>query len=80
MTDRDRDLDGDEDRRDLGDRGREHEGKGMAKQVAGKVQEGVGKLTGDRSAEAEGKAKQARGKVERKAGSTEQKIDDALNP
>lgn len=67
-----------DDRKDLGDRGRQHEGKGMADQVSGKIQEGLGKLTGDREREAEGKAKQAKGDLERKAGNAEQKIDDAI--
>jgi uncharacterized protein YjbJ (UPF0337 family) len=63
----------------LGDHGREHEGKGIADQIGGKVQEGIGKLTGDKSKEAEGKARQVQGDLERKAGTAEQKIDDVVN-
>jgi uncharacterized protein YjbJ (UPF0337 family) len=37
---------------------------GAAKNIGGKVQEGVGSLTGDRSREAKGKAKQVEGAVQ----------------
>jgi uncharacterized protein YjbJ (UPF0337 family) len=67
----------DQDRKDMGDHGREHEGKGMIDKVAGKVQEGVGKLTGDRSEEAKGKLRQGQGSLESAVGSAEQKLDDA---
>jgi len=68
----------DEKPKDLGDHGRDHEGKGIADQVGGKIQEGVGKLTGDKAKEAQGKAQQAQGDLERKVGNAEQKVDDTL--
>ncbi len=67
-----------QDPQDLGQQGREHEGKVIADQVTGKIQEGIGKLTGDKAKEAEGKARQTGGTIERKAGDAEQKIDDTL--
>ena len=72
----DRDMDQD---RDLGTRGDENEAKGGMKNLGGKVQEGVGKLTGDRSMEAKGKMKQAEGNVQKGVGSTERNVDDALD-
>jgi uncharacterized protein YjbJ (UPF0337 family) len=62
----------------LGAHGREHEGKGIGDQIGGKIEEGIGKLTGDKGKEAEGKARQVQGDLERKAGTAEQKIDDTL--
>jgi uncharacterized protein YjbJ (UPF0337 family) len=41
----------------------EDRAKATAKDVEGKLQEGVGKLTGDREAQAKGKAKQAESDV-----------------
>lgn len=41
----------------------EDRAKAAAKDVEGKLQEGAGKLTGDRQAQAEGKAKQAESDV-----------------
>lgn len=69
-----------EPKKDLGDRGREHEGKGIADQVTGKIQEGIGHLTGDKGTQAQGKAKQVQGDLERKGGNAEQKIDDVIKP
>jgi len=42
--------------------------KGAAKKVAGKVQETVGKITGNKTQEAKGLIKQATGTVQKKAG------------
>ena len=38
--------------------------KGTANKVTGKVEEGLGKLTGDRSQQAKGKAKQIHGSAQ----------------
>ena len=38
--------------------------EGSAKNIGGKLKEGVGKLTGDSKTQAEGKADQAEGKVQ----------------
>lgn len=51
--------------------------KGTAKHAAGKVQEGVGKVTGNRSQEAKGLGKQAEGKVQKGIGNAEQGIKNA---
>lgn len=72
----DRDLDLD---RDLGTRGDENEAKGGMKKMGGKLQEGLGKLTGDQSTEAKGKMKQAEGNLQEGLGSAERNVDDALD-
>lgn len=51
--------------------------KGAAKDVAGKVQETVGKATGSASQQAKGLAKQVEGKVQKGVGNVEQASDDA---
>jgi len=52
--------------------------KGTAKDVTGKVQEGVGKATGNREQEAKGEAKQVEGKVQKGVGNLKDKVDDAV--
>ena len=49
--------------------------KGAAKNVAGKVQQKVGELTGNKSQQAKGAAKQVEGKVQKGAGNVEQSFD-----
>ncbi len=51
--------------------------KGAAKNVAGKVQQKVGELTGNKAQQAKGIAKQVEGKVQRGAGNVEQALDKA---
>jgi uncharacterized protein YjbJ (UPF0337 family) len=51
--------------------------KGAAKNVAGKVQQKVGELTGNETQQAKGVAKQVAGKVQRAAGNVEQALDKA---
>jgi uncharacterized protein YjbJ (UPF0337 family) len=51
--------------------------KGAAKNVAGKVQQKVGELTGSKTQQAKGIAKQVEGKVQRGAGNVEQALDKA---
>ncbi|HEV8552301.1 MAG TPA: CsbD family protein [Casimicrobiaceae bacterium] len=51
--------------------------KGAAKNVAGKVQQKVGELTGSKTQQAKGVAKQVEGKVQRGAGNVEQALDKA---
>jgi len=65
--------------RDLGERGSEHQGKGKLDKVTGKVQEGAGKLTGNKDTELKGKMKQGKGNLEEGAGRAESNVDDALN-
>ncbi len=64
----------------LGERGAANQGKGALDNVAGKIQEGIGKATKDRSMQAKGKARQAKGTLQGKAGQAQQKIDDATRP
>jgi uncharacterized protein YjbJ (UPF0337 family) len=51
--------------------------KGAAKNIAGKVQQKVGELTGNKIRQAKGLAKQMEGKVQTGAGNVEQALDKA---
>jgi len=48
--------------------------KGAAKNVAGKVQQKVGELTGSKAQQVKGAAKQVEGKVQQGAGNVEQSL------
>ncbi|MGB7481204.1 MAG: CsbD family protein [Burkholderiaceae bacterium] len=48
--------------------------KGTAKQAAGKVQEGAGKMVGSREQEAKGLGKQAAGKVQKSVGDAKEAV------
>ena len=50
--------------------------KGTANNLGGKIKEGMGKLTGDKSLESEGHMDQAKGKAQQALGD----VKDALNP
>ena len=50
--------------------------RGTANNLGGKIKEGLGKLTGDKSLESEGHMDQAKGKGQQALGD----IKDALNP
>ncbi len=52
--------------------------KGTGKQVEGKVEEGVGKVTGDKDLQAKGKGKQVEGKVQKKVGDARENLKDAI--
>jgi uncharacterized protein YjbJ (UPF0337 family) len=52
--------------------------KGTAEQVKGKVQEGVGKMTGDKETEARGKAEQMKGKARETMGQAGEEIDKTI--
>jgi uncharacterized protein YjbJ (UPF0337 family) len=51
--------------------------KGTAKDVAGKVQQKVGELTGNKTQQVKGVAKQVEGKVQKGLGKVEQEIAKA---
>jgi uncharacterized protein YjbJ (UPF0337 family) len=51
--------------------------KGTAKNVAGKVQQKVGELTGNKTQQAKGVAKQVEGNVQKGVGNVEQALDKA---
>ena len=51
--------------------------KGAAKNVAGKVQQKVGELTGNKTQQAKGAAKRVEGTVQKGAGDVEQAVDKA---
>ena len=51
--------------------------QGAAKNVAGKVQQKLGELTGNKTQQAKGAAKQLQGKVQRGAGNVEEALDKA---
>jgi uncharacterized protein YjbJ (UPF0337 family) len=50
--------------------------RGAANDLGGKIKEGMGKLTGDKSLESEGHMDQAKGKAQKALGD----VKDALNP
>ena len=52
--------------------------KGTAKDVAGKIQEGAGKLVGSKSQQAKGLAKQVVGKTQKGFGDERQAVKDAI--
>ncbi|MFC5472781.1 CsbD family protein [Paraherbaspirillum soli] len=51
--------------------------KGVSKEIAGKIQEGAGKLVGSKEQQAKGLQKQVEGKVEKTLGDAEEIIKDA---
>jgi uncharacterized protein YjbJ (UPF0337 family) len=51
--------------------------QGAAKDVAGKIQEKFGELTGNKTQQAKGAAKQVEGKVQKGVGNVEQALDRA---
>jgi len=53
--------------------------KGVAKDIAGKVQEGVGKLTGSKEQQVNGLLKQVKGKTEKAFGDVKDVIKHAFN-
>ena len=50
--------------------------EGAAKNMGGKVKEGVGKMTGDTKLQAEGKADQVEGKVQNTVGGVKDSVRD----
>jgi uncharacterized protein YjbJ (UPF0337 family) len=52
--------------------------KGAAKDVAGKAQEALGKVTGNTDQQAKGEARQVEGKVQKAVGNVKQGVNDAL--
>jgi len=52
---------------------------GLANQAAGKIKEGVGKVTGDAKLETEGAAQDVKGKVQKGIGEAKGAIKDAVN-
>ncbi|BCT68759.1 CsbD family protein [Nitrosospira sp. NRS527] len=53
--------------------------KGTAKDIAGKVQEKAGNLTGSKEQEAKGLAKQVEGKTQKKVGDAKETVKDAID-
>jgi uncharacterized protein YjbJ (UPF0337 family) len=51
--------------------------KGTAKDVAGKIQQKVGQLTGNKTQQLKGVAKQVEGNVQKGVGNVEQALDKA---
>ncbi len=61
--------------KDLGTDGVENQGEGLGKEVAGKIRNAVGGLTGDTSEQLKGKAKELEGKAQRRIGEAEVDAD-----
>lgn len=55
----------------------ENQFEGTAKDIGGKVKDGIGGLTGDESLQAEGKADQAAGKAQKLYGSAKETLGNA---
>jgi uncharacterized protein YjbJ (UPF0337 family) len=53
--------------------------KGTAKDIAGKVQEEAGDLTGSKEQEAKGLAKQVEGKTQKKVGDAKETVKDSID-
>jgi uncharacterized protein YjbJ (UPF0337 family) len=53
--------------------------KGTAKDIAGKVQEEAGNLTGSKEQEAKGLAKQVEGKTQKKVGDAKEVVKDSID-
>ena len=53
--------------------------KGTAKDIAGKVQEEAGNLTGNKEQEAKGLAKQVEGKTQKKVGDAKEAVKDSID-
>jgi uncharacterized protein YjbJ (UPF0337 family) len=51
---------------------------GSAKNIGGKVKEGIGNVTGDSKMQTEGKADQAEGKIQNTIGGIKDSVKDAL--
>ena len=51
--------------------------EGAAKNIGGKIKEGVGKITGDEKLKAEGRADQVEGKVQNTVGGVKDALRDA---
>ncbi|MFZ6719935.1 CsbD family protein [Undibacterium sp. Ji49W] len=52
--------------------------KGVAKDIAGKVQENTGKLIGSKEQEIKGQLKQVEGKIEKTSGDAQEAIKDII--
>ncbi|KPF72474.1 CsbD-like protein [alpha proteobacterium AAP81b] len=52
---------------------------GAAKNIGGKIKEGVGKLVGDTKMETEGKADQVEGRVQNTVGGAKDSVRDAFD-
>jgi uncharacterized protein YjbJ (UPF0337 family) len=52
--------------------------EGVGKQVKGKINEGVGKMTGDKAQEAKGDMQQAAGKVQKGVGDAREDLKDSV--
>ena len=52
--------------------------KGVTKDVAGKIQEGAGKVTGSKTQQAKGLGKQVAGKAQKAFGDAKQATQDAV--
>ncbi|MDL2358563.1 MAG: CsbD family protein [Pseudomonadota bacterium] len=53
--------------------------KGKAKDIGGKIQEGVGKVVGSNKQQAEGLEKQVEGKLQQKVGDAKEVVKDRGN-
>lgn len=64
---------------DLRDRGVADQMRGTWRRAVGKVQQGVGKVTGKKDLQRKGQMQATKGNIQETAGKAERKLDDALN-
>jgi uncharacterized protein YjbJ (UPF0337 family) len=65
---------------DLKERSAKNNTKGGMNKLTGKMQEGLGKMTGNQSMEAKGKMKQMKGGAQQGLGNAEDTAGDVVNP
>jgi uncharacterized protein YjbJ (UPF0337 family) len=66
-------------KKDLSDRGRENELRGVGEQIKGRVKDAAGGLTDDGSLQAEGKWDKTKGKVREKFGQVQQDVGNRVD-
>lgn len=64
---------------DLRDRGAADQLRGKLNRAGGKVQQGVGKVSGKKDLQRKGRMRETKGNVQEIAGKAERKLDDALD-
>ncbi|HLZ21680.1 MAG TPA: CsbD family protein [Ktedonobacterales bacterium] len=67
------------DTNDLGMQGDKNTAAGGMEKVKGKLQKGLGKLTGDRSMQAEGTGRETKGDIQQRIGNAERNADDLID-
>jgi uncharacterized protein YjbJ (UPF0337 family) len=64
--------------KDLTQRGVENQVEGKAKEVEGRIRDGIADVTGNESEQLKGKAKRVEGELQQKFGKAERKLDENI--